>query len=267
MSITMRRVATTLVLSSFLTACAPSVDPVAEEQAIRDISERWAAMDEAQDAAGVAALFATDATLVWDDRVPVQGRAAIEEHMATSYLENPSGGGSWSPDRIDVAASGDLAVEQGAWQTSGGEGRYMTVHQKRNGEWRVIADMSVDTSPNGGAPDWAVESLAEWYRAFNARDAEALADLYAGDARIGGAEGREEIIASFQAGWEEADEVCQGAYDGFRIVGGLASGWGRDFCTDRATGEITSVTHWLSVHDRQADGTWLLVRDWGEEVE
>ena len=251
----------------FATACGPGVDLASEEQAIRDVAARWAALDEAKDAAAVAALFTDDALVIWDDRTPVQGRAAIEEHMATSYLENPSGAGSWGPDRIDMATSGDLAVEQGAWENPGGEGRYMTVHQKIDGEWRIIADMSIDTPPNGGAPDWAVESLAEWYEAFNGRDAEALADLYAADARTGGGEGRTGIIADFRAGWAEADETCRGAYDGFHLVGGVAAGWGRDFCTDRETGEISSVTRWLSVHDRQADGSWLMIRDWGEQIQ
>jgi ketosteroid isomerase-like protein len=142
----------------------------------------------------------------------------------------------------------------------------MTIHKKMEGEWRIIADMSVDAPADGGAPEWAVQGLTEWYEAFNGRDAEALADLYTGDARTGGGEGRAGIIASFRSGWSEADETCRGGYDGFRIVGGIAAGWGRDFCTDRQTGELT-VTRWLSVHDRQADGTWLLVRDWGEEIQ
>lgn len=250
-----------------LMACGAQVDLASEEQAIREVAAQWAELDDQKDAAGVAALFTDEGTIVWDDRAPVQGQEAIEQHMTTAYLENPSGDGSWGPDRIDMAASADLAVEQGAWENSGSQGRYMTVHKKVDGEWRIIADMSVDTPPNGGAPDWAVESLAEWYEAFNDRDAEALADLYAGNARTGGGEGRAGIIASFQADWAEADEICRGGYDGFRIVGGVAAGWGRDFCTDRETGEISSITRWLSVHDQQADGTWLLIRDWGEAIQ
>ncbi|NNF11731.1 MAG: SgcJ/EcaC family oxidoreductase [Gemmatimonadetes bacterium] len=250
-----------------LAACGPQVDLASEEQAIRDAAAHWASLDDEKDAAGVAALFTDDGTLLWDDRPPVQGRDAIEQHMATSYLENPTGEGGWGPDRIDVAASGDLAVEQGAWQNPGSEGRYVTVHKKLDGEWRIIADVSIDTPPNGGAPDWAVESLAAWYEAFNARDAEALADLYAGNARTGGGEGRAGIIASFQSDWAESDETCQGGYDSFQIVGGVAAGWGRDFCTDRATGEISAVSRWLTVHDQQPDGTWLMIRDWGEEIQ
>lgn len=249
-----------------LGGCQAQVDLVSEEQAIRDVAAQWAAFDDAKDAAGVATLFSADATIVWEDRAPVQGRDAIEQHIATSYLENPSGEGEWGPDRIDMAASGDLAVEHGAWDNPSSEGRYMTVHKKVEGEWQIVADMSIDTPANGGAPDWAVQSLAEWYEAFNGRDAEALAGLYAGNARTGGGEGRAGIMASFRAGWAESDDTCRGGYDGFQIVGGVAAGWGRDFCTNRQTGELT-VTRWLSVHDQQPDGTWLLIRDWGEEIQ
>lgn len=267
MSIRKQTAAFCLVALLALSACEPRVDVAVEEQAIRDIAAHWASLDDQRDATGVAALFAEDGTVIWDDRAPARGREAIERHMARAYLENPSGEGSWGPESIDVAASGDLAVEQGAWQNPGSEGRYMTIHKKVEGEWRIVADMSIDTPPNGGAPTWAVEGLADWYVAFNGRDAEALADLYAANARTGGGQGRAGIIASFQAGWAESDETCEGGYDGFRVVGGVAAGWGRDFCTDRQTGEVSSVSRWLSVHEQQSDGTWLMIRDWGEEIQ
>jgi uncharacterized protein (TIGR02246 family) len=250
-----------------MAACRPQVDLASEEQAIRETSARWAAFDAEKDAAGVASLFADDASVVWDDRTPVRGRTAIEQHMATSYLENPTGEGSWGPDRIDVSRSGDLAVEQGRWENPASEGRYVTVHRKTDGVWQIIADMSVDAPPNGGAPDWAVESLERWYEAFNGRDAEALGSLYAVDARTGSGEGRAGIIASFLSGWEERNETCRGGYDGFKMVGGVAAGWGRDFCTNRESGEPGSVSRWLSIHERQADGSWLMIRDWGDQIE
>ena len=68
-------------------------------------------------------------------------------------------------------------------------------------------------------------------QAFNGRDANALADLYTNDARVGDARGRRAIIAQFESDWAEAGDTCAGAYDGFEIVGDLAAGWGRDTCT------------------------------------
>ena len=200
-------------------------------------------------------------------RDPARGPSEIEAHMARAHLENPSGEGGFAPDRIDVAVSGDLAVEQGSYQGPGDEGRYITVHKKLNDEWKILADMSVSTTPGGGAPAWAMESLEQWYEAFNARDAEAIADLYTADARVGDAQGRAAIIADFEAEWAEADLECYGGYDAFHLVGTLAAGWGRDFCTDGATGEHAGASRWVAVHELQADGSWLMIRDRGEPVE
>ncbi len=145
---------TPLALAS--AGCAPRVDVPAEAEAIQAISASWNVMDDEQDAAGVAALFAEDATLQWQDRSPVSGRAAIEEFMAEFYAENPGTEGGFGPDKILMAASGDVAVEEGSWQAGQNRGRYITVYQKRGGEWKVAADMSMSANPNGGAPDWAV---------------------------------------------------------------------------------------------------------------
>ncbi|HSM06050.1 MAG TPA: hypothetical protein VK858_15640, partial [Longimicrobiales bacterium] len=96
------------------------------------------------------------------------------------------GEGSFGPDRIDVAASGDLAIERGTWRSPGAEGRYMTLYLKEGNQWRVHADVSLDATPDGGAPVWATTQLATWYDLYNARDAQGLAGLYAADAVVGG---------------------------------------------------------------------------------
>lgn len=248
-------------------ACGPSADLAVEEQAIRDVSARWSAFDEAKDAAGVAGLFADDGVVIWEQWPPARGIEEIEAHMARAYLENPSGEGSFAPDRIDLGSAGDLAVEQGGYDGPDGPGRYVTVHKKLNGEWRIITDVSVGTAPNGGAPDWATQSLRQWYEAYNGRDPEALADLYTRDARVGDAQGRAAIIAQFRDGWAEEDDRCAGAYDAFQMVGTLAAGWGRDTCTDATTGEHRSTSRWVAVHELQPDGTWLMIRDRGEAIE
>lgn len=259
-----RRFAPVLVLA--LAACAPGADVAVEEAAIRNISASWGALDDQKDAAGVAALFADEGAVFWEQREPARGRDAITAHMATSYRENPSGDGGFGPDRIDVAASGDLAVEQGAYENPAGNGRYLTVHKKVGDQWQVLADMSLATTPNGGAPDWAVESLESWYVGYNGRNASALAGLYTSDARIGEAQGRNAIMASFEAGWAETDDTCSGAYDGFQIVDNIAAGWGRDFCVDNNGGPDT-LSRWLTFHERQPDGSWLVIRDRGQTIE
>ena len=120
-------------------------------------------------------------------------------------------------------------------------------------------------------PTWATEQLlAPWYDALNAQDAERLADTYTPDARVGKSSGRSEIIASFESTWADTNISCSGAYDGFQIVGWLATGWGHDTCTETPkSGGESKVVHsrWLAVYERQPDGSWLCSRDIGENTE
>jgi uncharacterized protein (TIGR02246 family) len=240
-----------------LVGCAPGVDVAAEEEAVRATSARWLELSRQRDASGVAGLFAEDGAVYWEDRPPTSGPDAIEAFMSRQFAENPGGEVDFGPDRIDVAASGDLAVEQGAYDDLNDTGRYITVYRKIGSDWKVAADMSLNTSPDGGAPQWARESLARWYETFNARDVQGLANLYTADARVGGAQGRAAIIELFQAGWAESDESCSGGYDDFVVVGSIAAGWGRDVCvvTPSDGGSPTTVySNWLAVYERQADG-------------
>ncbi len=248
---------------------SPAVDMAAEEEGVRAMSAQWLEFSQDGDASGIAGLFAEDGALFWEDRPPTAGPAAVEEFMRRQFAEAPAEGAEFGPDRIHVAASGDLAVEQGTYSSPANEGRYITVYKKVEDAWKVAADMSLDTSPDGGAPAWAKESLARWYETFNARDAEALADLYTADARVGDARGRSAIIQSFQDDWAENDATCSGGYDDFFLVGTIAAGRGRDVCTVTPSdgSEATTVhSRWLALYEQQPDGTWLCIRDRGEQA-
>jgi ketosteroid isomerase-like protein len=161
-----------------------------------------------------------------------------------------------------------LAVEEGAFQNPVDQGRYITVYQKVGDAWKVAADMSVSTAPNGGAPDWAQTQLERWYETFNARDAAGIADTYSSDAVVGDARGRQAIMARFEADWAESDAVCSGQFDGFEVRGTIATGWGRDTCVTPGDGgeAATERSNWLAVYEQQADGSWLCIRDYGEPV-
>jgi len=255
-----------------LSGCAPrSVDPAAEEEAVRAVTPKWLAFNEARDAAGIAGLFTQDGRVTWQERNTAVGRDAVEAYVADSFAFSPDDTGTFGPDRVDVAASGDLAVEQGTWQDLSGGGRYITVYRKVGGDWKIASDMSVNTSPNGGAPAWATDLLEGWYEAFNARDAEQLANsYYAPDARSRNVQGRKAIIAEFRTDWEEADETCSGSFDRFQVVEKVGVGWGRDTCTKApADGgpTITTRSNWIGVYEQQPNGSWLCTRETWEEVE
>lgn len=149
-----------VVIAFSAVACAPpAADPApdlaADEQAVRDISMRWLELQNANDMAGIAALFTEDGTIIREEKEPVVGHAAIEALLTNDQAENPSSVSDWATDRVEIAASGDLAVEYGTWSETGlganateqDQGRYVTVFRKVNGVWKVATDISLSTKP------------------------------------------------------------------------------------------------------------------------
>ena len=270
-----RTLAIFIVVSALLhLGCsAPAADVAAEEEAIRQTSERWRELEDQRDAAGVAALFEPDGALIWEDQPTASGTAGVEALLAKSYAFDPNQEGSWAPDEILMASSGDLAVELGGYENPGTVGRYATIHRKVDGEWKIHSDFSVDTGPSGGAPSWARELLEAWYETYNGRDAAALAATYSADARVGtddeGATGRAAIASFFEAQWKDQDLQCTGDFDEFMVVGPLAAGRGRDECTGKGEDgtEVTVRSSWVAFYEQQEDGSWLCVRDNGEPLE
>lgn len=265
----LRTLSLTLLAGLLLAGCAPSVDLAAEEEAVRAVSARWLELANEQDAAGIAALFAQDGIMYAEGQPPLVGPEAIEADISQYYAENPGLEANFGTDRIEVAASGDLAVEHGSWNEIDRQGRYLTIYRKVGNVWKVAADMSHSTDPDGGAPGWARADLARWYDRFNARDAAGLADYYTADARVGDARGRAAIIAFFEAEWAENNPTCSGGFEDFVVIKNIAAGWGRDTCivTPPDGGPTTTVhSKWLAFYEQQADGTWLCSRDRAEAV-
>jgi ketosteroid isomerase-like protein len=85
------------------------------------------------------------------------GRAAVAEFLTGDFAANPGRESNWQAERVEVAASGDLAVEYGSY-TSGGadgvvveEGNYTTVYRKAAGGWVILSDSSVPNAIPGAA--------------------------------------------------------------------------------------------------------------------
>jgi ketosteroid isomerase-like protein len=137
-------------------APAPALDLAAEEQAIRGISMEWLTQEKARNAAGIVALMAETVSWYREGREPIVGGAAIQAYLAQDWAENPTGQTTWATDRVEVAASGDIAVEYGTWSvTNAGPdgtgtdgGKYTTIFHKVNGQWQVVSDMSMSTQPD-----------------------------------------------------------------------------------------------------------------------
>ena len=153
-----------MLIGLVMAACAPQaeepqevpqIDLAAEEQAVREINVRWLAMAGEKDTAGIAALFMADGKILSDTADPVVGQAAIQASMDEDFAANPSRVPNWGADRVLVASSGDMAVEFGSYNNTGGGadgnvddwGHYVTVLRKVDGEWKIDTDTAYSTKP------------------------------------------------------------------------------------------------------------------------
>jgi ketosteroid isomerase-like protein len=113
-------------------------------------------------------------------------------------------------------------------------------------------------------PEWATKLLSAWYYSFNRGDASGVAALFSENARLEETEGRAEIQKRLAAEFEKTQRRCQGDFDGFKVLGDLAVGWGHETCveTTRNAGKAAPTKErWLLVFEMAAPGQWLLTRE------
>ena len=129
--------------------------------------------------------------------------------------------------------------------------------------------LSPSVAQSQAAPKWAADLLKTWYDRYNAADAAGVAALYTQDAVFTKFKGRAALEKDLAAQFAENKTTCSGGFDAFQEIAGSAVGWGHDSCTvtPRAGGATRTLrSRWLAVYERQADGSWLTVRDVFEEV-
>lgn len=146
----MHRLVPALSLVAALAACqppAPKVDMAAEEQAIRAQVAVFNAALAAYDDSAAASIYAPDAVLLPPNQGRQTGTAALEQMIAG--LEPLKASFVVTPVTIVIAASGDLAVEEGTWTTSipaangasfQDNGKYLVAWTKVNGTWLTRFD-------------------------------------------------------------------------------------------------------------------------------
>jgi uncharacterized protein (TIGR02246 family) len=121
--------------------------------------------------------------------------------------------------------------------------------------------------------EWAKDHTAKWYSAFNAGDVSAIIQLYASDAVLllqgETFNGRGAIEAFHKGNFAKVRYSCTYTIDSVSMVDNLAAVWGDDACVETPTAGGPSqswVGRWLTVYQLQPDGSWLIVRDSGEEA-
>lgn len=133
-------------------------DVAADEQALRELANRWEAEIAAKDSVAIAGHYATDGLLIVPYEKPHRGTAAIQSAWGR-LLADPNASLTVEPEDLRVAESGDLAYERGTYQLSfdtpqgpvNDRGSFVIVWEKRDGEWKAAVDI-VSTEVFPGPP-------------------------------------------------------------------------------------------------------------------
>jgi uncharacterized protein (TIGR02246 family) len=144
-----------IALASCNSATSPAPQPVgdtraADEAAIRATDVNWVKAVAAKDAPGAASFYADDAALMAAGGPVTTGRDAIQKAFA-GMMGDPQFALTFSPTKVVVSKSGDLAYEIGDYQItfSGKKGKpnvvtkamYVVVWGKQaDGSWKVLVD-------------------------------------------------------------------------------------------------------------------------------
>jgi uncharacterized protein (TIGR02246 family) len=121
--------------------------------------------------------------------------------------------------------------------------------------------------------DWAKDHTSKWYAAFNAGDSSAIIQLYASDAVLllqgETFNGRGAIEAFHKGNFAKVRYSCTWTIESVSMVDNLAAVWGDDACVETPVSGAPAQSwqgRWLTVYQLQPDGSWLIVRDSGEEA-
>ncbi|MCH8614979.1 DUF4440 domain-containing protein [Sphingomonas sp. SM33] len=140
----------TMALSGCNKEAPAKVDTAAIEQQIRDNEGKWQQSYNAHDAKALAANYAADAALANPGEPLITGTEGINKTTA-GFASDPNLKVEFAADRVQVAASGDLAYTRGHYTMTTtdpetrkpveGAGSYLTVYKKQtDGSWKAVED-------------------------------------------------------------------------------------------------------------------------------
>jgi len=123
----------------------------ADEAAIRAASADWSKAAQAKDLDKATSYYADDAVFFVNNGARVKGKDSIK--MAWKpMLETPGPGLTFETTYVEVARSGDLAYEYGAYdlkteakkgKVADEKGKYVVVWKKQaDGSWKAVADIN-----------------------------------------------------------------------------------------------------------------------------
>ena len=139
-----------------VTPAAPVDTRAADEAAIRAASAAWSAATEAKDVVKSLSFYAPDA-VAFDDGGPMETDQTQFRAGMQKLVDAKDTTIAWKTTKIEVARSGDIAYEYGAYhldtkQKNGTvktqHGKYVLIWKKQpDGNWKVAIDTDNSDSP------------------------------------------------------------------------------------------------------------------------
>ena len=147
-----------------LTLCAcgakpdkPRFNSARVVDAIRTDEVHWNADWKSGDAGKIAAHYAPDAIVMDSGEATVSGIEAIRADVQKT-IDDPAFALTFSSDKVDVAASGDLAASRGVFTETATDpatkapakvsGTFVTVYKPQaDGTWKAVWDISTPGAP------------------------------------------------------------------------------------------------------------------------
>jgi uncharacterized protein (TIGR02246 family) len=138
-----------LFAAVLLLAASALAQHSADEKAIRDLGTAWAKASVEHNVDGAVAPYADDASVFPDNAPMVTGREAIRG-LWQGMLSDPKVKIDFTSTKIVVSKAGDMAYDTGTTEVTAPDaqgnpavtkGKYVVVWQKRNGQWKAVADI------------------------------------------------------------------------------------------------------------------------------
>ena len=138
-----------------------SADPGAVKSAIKADEAKWNEQFKSKDTEGVVSHYADDAYFAGPGMKPADGSTAIRQVYANASTD-PAFNVQFASDKIDVAASGDMAYSRGHFtehytdskthKVMANSGYFLTVWKKQSdGSWKAVEDFTV-SDPGSAKP-------------------------------------------------------------------------------------------------------------------
>jgi uncharacterized protein (TIGR02246 family) len=138
-----------------------TADPGAIKKAIKADEAKWNQEVNAKDTEGLAGHYADDAFFVAPGMAPAEGSTAIRQFYANASTD-PALDVEVASDKVDVAASGDLAYSRGHFtekytdkktgKVMSDKGSYLSVYKKQpDGSWKMVEDFAA-VDPDSAKP-------------------------------------------------------------------------------------------------------------------